>query len=159
MHKDKIKTQPELLKTVKRLKANKKTIGFTNGCFDIIHRGHVKYLEDAAKKCDILIVGVNSDKSVKKIKGPKRPINKQKARLSVVAGLESVDYAVLFSQSTPLGLIKKIKPDILIKGADWKKEDIVGAKEVSAYGGKTARIRFLKGYSTSSIIKKIKSLK
>jgi D-beta-D-heptose 7-phosphate kinase/D-beta-D-heptose 1-phosphate adenosyltransferase len=159
MHKDKIKIQSELLKIVKKLKANKKSIGFTNGCFDIIHRGHIKYLEDAAKKCDILIVGLNSDKSVKNIKGFKRPINPQKDRLSVVAALSSVDYTVLFSQKTPLDLINKIKPDVLIKGADWQKKNIVGAKEVSAYGGKISRIRFLKGYSTSNIIRKIQSLK
>jgi D-beta-D-heptose 7-phosphate kinase/D-beta-D-heptose 1-phosphate adenosyltransferase len=155
MYKDKILSKKALLKEIKKLKKNNKKIGFTNGCFDILHAGHVKYLQDAKNKCDILIVAVNSDSSVKKIKGKKRPINSQKARQIVVAGLEAVDYVVLFSETTPLKIIKNIKPDVLIKGADWKKKDIVGAKEVLSSGGKIARITFLKGYSTSTIIKKI----
>ena len=157
MYKDKIKSLAELLKKIKKLKKSKKKVGFTNGCFDLLHAGHVKYLQDAKKKCDKLIVGINSDSSVKKIKGPKRPINNQKARQIVIASLETVDYVVLFKKTTPLKLIEAIKPDILIKGSDWKKKDIVGAKEVSSNGGKIIRISFLKGYSTSAIIKKISS--
>ena len=155
MYKDKIKSKSQLLKEIKRLKKAKKKIGFTNGCFDIIHPGHVKYLEDAKNKCDILIVAINTDSSTKKIKGDKRPINNQKARQIVIASLEAVDFVVLFNELTPLKLICQAKPDVLIKGADWKKEDIVGAKEVSLYGGKVSRITFLKGYSTSAIIKRI----
>ncbi|MDP8260809.1 MAG: D-glycero-beta-D-manno-heptose 1-phosphate adenylyltransferase [Candidatus Kappaea frigidicola] len=157
MYKDKIKSTAELLKEVKKLKKRKKTVGFTNGCFDLLHAGHAKYLQDAKKKCDALIIAINSDSSVKKIKGEKRPINSQKARQIVIAALESVDFVVLFKETTPLKLIQTVKPDILIKGADWKKKDIVGAKEVSSNGGKIIRISFLKGYSTSAIIKKISS--
>jgi len=157
MYKDKIKSLAKLLKEIKKLKKSKKKVGFTNGCFDLLHAGHVKYLQDAKKKCDKLIVGINSDSSVKKIKGPKRPINNQKARQIIIASLEAVDYVVLFKETTPIKLIEAVKPDILIKGADWKKKDIVGAKEVSSSGGKIARISFLKGYSTSAIIKKIAS--
>jgi D-beta-D-heptose 7-phosphate kinase/D-beta-D-heptose 1-phosphate adenosyltransferase len=155
MHKDKIRSKTALLKEINRLRKKGKKIGFTNGCFDILHAGHAKYLEDAKKRCDILIVGLNSDSSVKKIKGTKRPINNQKARQIVLASLEAVDYVVLFNQKTPFNLILAIKPDILIKGADWKQKDIIGAKEVLSCGGKIARISFLKGYSTTDIIKKI----
>ncbi len=157
MYKDKIKSKSQLSKEIKKLKKAKKKIGFTNGCFDIIHAGHVKYLEDAKNKCDILIVAINTDSSTKKIKGDKRPINNQKARQIVIASLETVDFVVLFSELTPLKLICRIKPDVLIKGADWKKKDIIGVKEVSSYGGKISRISFLKGYSTSAIIKRISS--
>ena len=123
----KIKNAAELKKIASGLKAKGKKIVFTNGCFDLLHYGHVKYLEDAKKKGDILIVGLNSDASVKRIKGGNRPILTQKDRIRVVAGLESVDYAVLFKEDTPLKLIKSIKPDILAKGADWNKKTIVGA--------------------------------
>ena len=155
MIKDKIKTLPSLLKIVAAAKKDAKQIVFTNGCFDILHKGHVNYLQKAKLKGDILIVGLNSDDSVRKIKGKTRPINDQTARAQVMAALESTDYVVIFKESTPFNLIKKIQPDVLVKGADWKKEDIVGADIIESYGGKIARIKFIDGYSTTKIIKKI----
>lgn len=154
MTEDKIKKLPSLKKIVTRIKKQNKTIVFTNGCFDILHLGHIKYLEEAKKQGDILIVAVNSDSSVKKIK-PGRPINKELDRQKVLAGLSSVDYVVLFNQETPLSLIKAIKPDILIKGGDWKSNKVVGKNIVERYGGKVKIINYLKGYSTTNLLKKI----
>jgi len=144
-----------LKETIARLKSRRKKIVFTNGCFDLLHWGHVKYLQDAKKKGDILVVGINSDSSVKKIKGKNRPVINQKDRLRLIAALESVDYAVLFKEDTPLKIIKLIKPDVLVKGADWNKNNIVGADIVLNNGGCVFTIKFVKGYSTSNLIKKI----
>jgi len=127
MLESKIKSLKEIETISRRLRAQGKRIVFTNGCFDLIHYGHVKYLQDAKRKGDILVVGVNSDSSVRHIKGRNRPIVSEKYRIRVIAGLESVDYTFLFNQDTPLAAIKSVKPDILVKGADWKKSDIVGA--------------------------------
>lgn len=159
MIRHKIKNSTNLNKITKKLKKQGKKIVFTNGCFDIVHHGHVKYLEQAKRKGDILVVGVNSDSSVRKIKGKSRPINLQNDRTAVIAALESVDYVTIFKETTPLNLIKKIKPDILVKGSDWKSSDIVGALELKKYGGKTLRVNLLKGYSTSNLIKKIEKAK
>jgi len=157
--KDKLKT----LKKLKNIRANLKSRGlrvvFTNGCFDILHLGHIKYLQKARSSGDRLIVGLNSDASVRKIKGKGRPIFSQKARAVVLASCEYVDYVVGFSENTPLRLIKAIKPDVLVKGADWQKDKIVGKHFVASYGGKVVRANFIKGYSTSSIIAKIKKVK
>ncbi len=120
-----------------------------------MHLGHAKYLEEARQKGDVLIVAVNSDSSVKKIKGDKRPILGQKYRMSMVAALESVDYVVVFNEDTPLNLIKKIKPDILVKGADWREKDIVGASFVKSHAGRVLTVRLVKGLSTTNIIEKI----
>jgi len=155
MLKDKIKSTSTLARTIAALKKKGKKIVFTNGCFDILHLGHVKYLEAAKQKGDVLVVGINSDSSVRKIKGNTRPVITQKERLSIVAALESVDYVLLFNQTTPLNLIKKLKPDILIKGADWQKNKIVGSELVLARGGKVLTIKLIKGRSTTNIIKKI----
>jgi rfaE bifunctional protein nucleotidyltransferase chain/domain len=151
----KILPKAELKRIIVSLKRRGKKIVFTNGCFDILHYGHVKYLEDARHKGDCLIVGINSDSSVRKIKGSKRPIVKEHGRSGVLAGLESVDYVVVFNQDTPLETIKYLKPDIIVKGADWGLKDIVGRDEVLKYGGKVAQIKFLKGYSTTNLINKI----
>ncbi len=151
----KIKSFPELKKIITQLKAKGKKIVFTNGCFDILHYGHVKYLEDAKNKGDILVVAINTDASVKKIKGEKRPIVNQTDRARVIAGLASVDYVVLFNQETPLEVITQLKPDILVKGGDWKKEKIVGAGIVTGSGGKVFTINFLKNRSTTGLIKRI----
>jgi D-beta-D-heptose 7-phosphate kinase/D-beta-D-heptose 1-phosphate adenosyltransferase len=151
----KIKTIAELKKIVARLKSRGKRIIFTNGCFDLLHYGHVKYLEEARKKGDILIVGVNSDSSIKRIKGNKRPLVKQTDRISTLAALESVDYAVIFNEETPLRLIEQLAPDLLVKGSDWDKSNIVGADSVIARGGKVVTVRLLKGRSTTGLIKKI----
>lgn len=151
----KIKTVSQLKGILKKKKRRK--IVFTNGCFDIIHYGHVQYLQKAKTKGDILIVGLNSDASVKRLKGEKRPINCQKDRAEILSEFKSVDFVVIFNEDTPLNLIKTIKPDILVKGADWRNKTIVGSDIVKKYGGKTVTISYLKNRSTSGIIKRISS--
>jgi D-beta-D-heptose 7-phosphate kinase/D-beta-D-heptose 1-phosphate adenosyltransferase len=152
---EKIKSLNALKNIILRLKKQGKKIVFTNGCFDLLHYGHVKYLEDAKNKGDILIVALNSDSSVRKIKGNKRPILSQNDRLGIIAGLESVDYVVLFNAETPLKTIEELKPDILVKGADWDRDNIVGSDSVKRSGGKVCTIKFMKGRSTTGLIKKI----
>lgn len=132
-----------------------KKIVFTNGCFDILHRGHVTYLAEAKKLGDLLILGVNSDASVKRLKGPERPINNENDRAYVLSQLKSVDFTEIFTEDTPLNLINKIMPKVLVKGGDWKIDQIVGAKEVIANGGDVFSLNFVDGYSTTSIIHKI----
>lgn len=132
-----------------------KKIVFTNGCFDILHRGHVTYLAEAKKLGDLLVLGVNSDASVKRLKGPERPINNEKDRAYVLSQLKSVDFTEIFTEDTPLNLINKIMPKVLVKGGDWKIDQIVGAKEVIANGGDVFSLNFVDGYSTTSIIHKI----
>ncbi len=134
-------------------------IVFTNGCFDILHVGHTRYLQEAARLGDILIVGLNSDESVRSLKGPDRPINSQEDRAEMLCALNFVDYVIIFCEDTPLKLIKKIKPDILVKGGDYKLENVVGRKEVEKHGGKTVIIPFIEGKSSTRIIKKIESKK
>jgi len=151
----KIRSLKALKKTILLLKKNGKSIVFTNGCFDLLHYGHAKYLEDARKKGDILIVAVNSDSSVKSIKDKNRPIVKQNYRLKLVAALECVDFVTLFSDKTPLKIIKYLKPDVLVKGSDWKIKDIVGADFIRRCGGKVFRINSIKKLSTTNLIKKI----
>jgi len=154
----KITTLARLKRKVRRLKQKGKRIVFTNGCFDILHYGHIKYLADAKAKGDYLVVAVNSDESIKRIKGNKRPIIRQADRLKTVAALASVDFAVLFREDNPLKVIEALKPDILIKGSDWSKKNIVGASLVESYGGKILTVNLVKGRSTSAIIKKITRL-
>ena len=151
----KIQDLRRLEKLISILKTRRKKIVFTNGCFDLLHYGHIKYLQDAKKKGDILVVGINSDSSVKRIKEEKRPVVNEKDRLRLVAALESVDYVVLFKEDTPLKIIKFIKPDVLVKGANWNKNNIVGRDIILSYGGRVSTIKFVKGYSTSNLIKKI----
>mgnify|MGYP001170140382 CR=1 FL=1 len=136
-----------------RLKGKK--IVFTNGCFDILHAGHVDYMEKAKKLGHILFVGVNSDDSIKRIKGPSRPIVDQNFRVRALCGLESVDHVCVFDQDTPEELINLVKPDVLVKGMDWKGKTIVGQKIVESYGGRVELIEFLDGISSSTIIEKI----
>lgn len=138
------------------LETNKgKRIVFTNGCFDILHRGHVTYLSEARKLGDLLVVGLNSDASVKRLKGSDRPINNQLDRQYVLSQLRSVDFVEIFDEDTPLKLILKVQPNILVKGGDWKIDQIVGAKEVISTGGDVFSLNFVDGYSTTSIIQKI----
>lgn len=132
-----------------------KRIVFTNGCFDILHRGHVTYLAEARKLGDLLIIGLNSDASVKRLKGPERPINNEGDRQYVLSQLKSVDFVEIFTDDTPLELIKKINPKVLVKGGDWKIDQIVGAEEVIANGGDVFSLNFVDGYSTTNIIHKI----
>ncbi len=134
------------------------SVVFTNGCFDILHLGHIDYLSKTADQGKILIVGLNSDLSVKKIKGERRPFNDEVSRAAVLSSLFFVDAVVLFDEDTPYNLIKAISPDVLVKGSDYKVEEIVGYNIVKSYGGKTVTINFLDGYSTSSLIEKMKSV-
>ena len=140
-----------------KLRGKSKKIVFTNGCFDIIHAGHISYLNEAKTLGDILIVGLNSDKSVRRLKGGGRPIVSEQDRAYVLANLKPVDYVIMFDEDTPYELIKEIKPDVLVKGADYEGKSIVGSDIVESSGGKTVLINFIKGKSTSGIIKKIKS--
>ena len=155
---NKIQNSKKLKNILARLRGRGKKIVFTNGCFDILHIGHIEYLSKAKRLGQILVIGLNSDSSVKKIKGKLRPINKERSRAKVLASLYFVDYVTIFSEPTPKELIKILKPDVLVKGGDWKIEDIVGSDIVRSYGGKVKRIPFVKGYSTTSVIKKICSL-
>lgn len=155
MRNHKIKTAKELKPLISAFKKRAKTVAFTNGCFDILHYGHIKYLEQAKNLSDILIVGVNSDSSVKRSKGPKRPFYALRQRMGVLAALSSVDYVIAFKEDTPLKIIEYLKPDMLVKGADYRIKDIVGSKLVRSYGGCVKRIRYIKGFSVSSLIKKI----
>lgn len=152
-------TKIKKLEALKRIRAelrkSKKKVVFTNGCFDILHYGHVMYLEKAKEKGDVLIVGLNSDSSVRKIKGKGRPIVNELDRARVLAGLESVDYVVIFGRETPLEIIKALKPDVLIKGSDWKNKGIVGSDLVKSCGGKVLTINLASGRSTTNLIKKI----
>jgi rfaE bifunctional protein nucleotidyltransferase chain/domain len=134
---------------------NDKKIVFTNGCFDILHRGHVTYLAEARKLGDLLVVGLNSDASVKRLKGPERPINNERDRRYVLSQLKSVDFVEIFTEDTPLDLILKVNPKVLVKGGDWKIDQIVGGKEVIAHGGDVFSLNFVDGYSTTSLIHKI----
>jgi rfaE bifunctional protein nucleotidyltransferase chain/domain len=142
---------------VKIAKTHKKLV-FTNGCFDIIHRGHVEYLQKAREKGDFLLVGLNTDDSIRRIKGDKRPIVDQESRAIVLAELESVDFIIYFDEDTPLELIRQVKPDVLIKGADYAIDEIVGAKEVLEWGGEVETVELTPGFSTSGLIEKIKRL-
>ncbi len=145
-----------LKKKLSAFRRQGKTIAFTNGCFDLMHMGHVTYLEAAKNKGNrVLIVGLNSDKSVSRLKGPTRPICPQKSRAAVMAALACVDFVVIFNEETPYNLIKALKPDVLIKGADWKGKEVVG----SDIAKKIEFIKYIPGFSTTHIIEKIKNEK
>jgi len=146
---------PRLLKQVDRLRKRKKRVAFTNGCFDLLHAGHLDTLERIKAKADCLIVAVNSDASVRRLKGSSRPLVPARERARLVAALKPVDYVILFAESTPLNLIRAVRPDLLGKGGDWQKAEIVGADVVRRYGGKVLVIPFLKGHSTTRLIEKI----
>lgn len=141
---------------VKELKKQGKTIVFTNGCFDILHVGHLKYLNEAKRQGDILIVGVNSDSSVKKLKGETRPINNQYDRAEILGGLKAVDFTTIFEEQTPIETLEIIKPNIHIKGGDYKKEDLPETEIVEKNGGEVRILSFVDGKSTTNIINKIK---
>ena len=153
--KNKILDINDLKKNLDFLKKNNKTIVFTNGCFDLIHKGHLEYLKKSKKLGDILIVGLNSDKSVIKLKGQSRPFNSFVDRANILSEFISVDFIVLFNELTPLNLIKLIKPDIITKGGDYAKHEVVGFSFLKKYGGEVKIIKFLKGYSSTKMIKKI----
>ncbi|MBN1211650.1 MAG: D-glycero-beta-D-manno-heptose 1-phosphate adenylyltransferase [candidate division Zixibacteria bacterium] len=146
----------ELPRLLRKLHRRKSKIVFTNGVFDIIHRGHVNYLSEAKKMGDVLIVGLNSDISTRRLKGARRPIFKQIDRAAVLLALAAVDFVVIFSEDTPAKLIEKIKPDVLVKGADYKLSEIAGAAFVKARGGRVRRIKLTAGRSTTAALKKLK---
>ena len=148
--------QSDLNDLLKRLKEQGKTIVTTNGCFDILHVGHVRYLEKAKSFGDVLIVALNSDKSVKSIKGESRPINNENDRAEVLSGLKSVDYVVLFDEDSPIDLLLQIKPDVHTKGADYTIESLPEAKGIMEAGGRIEFISFVEGKSTTSIIEKMR---
>jgi rfaE bifunctional protein nucleotidyltransferase chain/domain len=153
----KILTLPELQKQLAQWRVLSKTIVFTNGVFDILHAGHISSFAEAAQHGDYLVVGLNADSSVKALKGSSRPVNGEASRATVLSSLAMIDAVVIFSEPTPLELIKAVRPDVLVKGGDYKLEDIVGAKEVMSWGGKVIINPLIEGFSTSSIINKIQN--
>lgn len=150
-----IRNLSDIISLREKIKADKKKVVFTNGCFDIIHKGHVTYLNEAKSLGDYLIVGINSDDSVKRLKGNDRPINNENDRAFVMDNVKAVDDVLIFQEDTPYEIIKEIIPDILVKGGDWKEENIVGSDIVKKNGGKVISLRFVDDYSTTNILKKI----
>jgi D-beta-D-heptose 7-phosphate kinase/D-beta-D-heptose 1-phosphate adenosyltransferase len=155
MDNKKIKNIKAIKSIVAHLKTQRKKVVFTNGCFDILHVGHIRYLRKARSLGDILVVGLNTDRSVRQIKGEKRPIVPQGERAEVLAALEFVDYVVLFDEPDPFALIEKVKPTILVKGADWPKDKIIGRDVVEKGGGRVVRIPLVRGASSTGVIEKI----
>jgi len=147
----------DLQRQVAAWRVSGKTIAFTNGCFDILHEGHIFSLNQAAREADFLVLGVNSDASVKKLKGPERPVNNEKSRSMILSNLEVVDAVIIFNEDTPLELILALMPDVIVKGGDYTIEQIVGAKEVMANGGRVIINPIVEGFSTTGIIQQIKS--
>jgi rfaE bifunctional protein nucleotidyltransferase chain/domain len=152
----KIKSIAEAKASVKLRQVKKEKVVFTNGCFDLLHLGHVDYLEKARALGDFLVIGLNTDDSVSRFKGPERPLQDQKSRARILAALQFVDLVVFFNEDTPLNLISELVPDILVKGSDYLAENIVGADVVKKAGGKVETIDFVPGYSTTRIVEKIK---
>jgi rfaE bifunctional protein nucleotidyltransferase chain/domain len=151
----KMKTVPELRPLLDILRATGKKIVFTNGCFDLIHTGHTRYLAKARSFGDILVVAVNSDSSVRMIKGEKRPINSQSERAETLAALESVDFVTIFDEPNPHRVISELQPDVLVKGGDWPVDEIIGRDVVEARGGKVISVGYIEGASTTGIIERI----
>jgi rfaE bifunctional protein nucleotidyltransferase chain/domain len=145
----------DLLKTLAKDRQNKRLV-FTNGCFDILHVGHVRYLEEAKKCGDLLVVAVNSDQSVKNLKGPERPLQTETDRAEILAALKAVDYSFIFDEETPIKSIEAITPDVLVKGGDWAVKDIVGHEHVLASGGEVKSLNFVEGRSTTRVVERMK---
>jgi rfaE bifunctional protein nucleotidyltransferase chain/domain len=154
-YKDKIVSPGEALAIRERLRASGRKIVFTNGCFDLLHPGHLAYLREARDLGDFLIVGLNSDASVKRLKGPLRPVRDERERAVMLAALLMVDAVVIFGEDTPLELIKALRPDFLVKGGDWAPENIVGGAETIAAGGSVRSLSMMTGHSTTSLIERI----
>ncbi len=150
-----IKTRSEIIEIRNKLRKQKRKVVFTNGCFDLIHSGHIDYLTKAKKLGDVLIVGINSDSSVRRIKGENRPIIAENERCIILSNLKPVDFVTLFDEDTPMELIEELKPDILVKGSDWKINEIVGREVVEKSGGSVKTIDFVSDQSTSKIINSI----
>lgn len=149
---EKIKGREELERILDDLKAKGRRIVFTNGCFDLLHVGHIRYLEKAKTLGDIMVVGVNSDRSVRHLKGPDRPILSERERAEILSGLSCVDYITIFDEADPLDLITTLRPHVLVKGGDWTREDVVGKEVVEGSGGKVIILPFVQGSSTSNLI-------
>ncbi len=145
----------KLIEKIKKLKRSGKKVVFTNGCYDLIHVGHIRLLQNAKKLGDALVVGLNSDKSVSRIKGPKRPLINQKERAEMLAALSCVDIVTVFNEDDPFNIIKDILPDVLVKGGDWKKGTIIGADIVEAAGGKVRNVKYIEGKSTTNLVQKV----
>ena len=155
---NKILERNALRNELQELRKKGKKIAFTNGCFDILHVGHVRYLREAKKTADVLVLALNSDSSVRSIKGEKRPLMNENERAEILAALEFIDFITIFEELTPLELICCLQPDILIKGGDWPEEKVVGREEVKIWGGRVAIIPEIEGKSTTNIVEKIKKL-
>jgi rfaE bifunctional protein nucleotidyltransferase chain/domain len=155
---NKILERNALKDKLEELRKKGKRIAFTNGCFDILHVGHVRYLREAKKTADILVLALNSDSSVRSLKGKERPLMNEKERAEILAALECIDFVTIFQELTPLELINYLKPDILIKGGDWPEEKVVGREEIKKWGGRVAIIPEVEGKSTTNIVEKIKKL-
>lgn len=153
--KTKVKTVTELIPLLSILRATGKQIVFTNGCFDLLHPGHTRYLSIAKSLGDVLVIAINSDSSIRTIKGDKRPINKQKDRAETLSALESVDFVTIFDEPDPYKVISALQPDVLVKGGDWPIEKIIGRDVVQARGGRVVNVPYVEGASTTGIIEKI----
>ena len=153
---EKVKKREALKTIVAKARTEGKKIVFTNGCFDLLHAGHVRLLREAKKLGDLLIVALNSDSSAREIKGPDRPILPEEERAELIAALEVVDYVTLFDEPDPLNLLRELRPNVLAKGGDWAEDKIVGREWVESYGGKVAVIPYLKGHSTTEIIERMR---
>lgn len=151
----KIRSLEELSRALAPERRGQAKVVFTNGCFDLLHVGHIRYLQQARKMGDLLVVGINTDASVRRLKGPSRPVQPERDRAEILAGLECVDYVVLFGQDTPLSVIEALEPDVLVKGADWTVDRIVGREVVERAGGRVATIPYVEGMSTSALIERI----
>ncbi len=145
----------ELVRIRRRLRRQGKKVVFTNGCFDLLHAGHIRLFHEAARMGDVLIVALNSDASVRRLKGPTRPIFPLRERFEILSAIEDIDYLVSFPESIPRKIVAALVPDVLVKGGDWGPDEIVGRAEVEAAGGRVARVRFVEGHSSSSIIRRI----
>jgi len=152
MYLDKLFNKDQLVLYLDEIRTNNLIVGFTNGCFDLLHEGHLSLLSQAKKKCDFLIVGINSDLSVKKLKGPDRPIDKEQIRLKKLSIIKDVDALIVFYEETPLKIINELMPNILFKGADYKYKEVIGSQSIIKNGGKIEFIDILEGFSTTNII-------
>jgi D-beta-D-heptose 7-phosphate kinase/D-beta-D-heptose 1-phosphate adenosyltransferase len=153
----KLKSLEEIKAIVVGARNNRKRVVFTNGCFDLLHRGHVHILREARACGDVLVVGINSDKSVKQIKGPARPVLPESDRCELLGAMEMVDFVILFNEPDPYDLIAAIQPDVLVKGGDWNSEKIIGADLVEEGGGRVVVVPYIKGFSTTEIIERIRN--
>ena len=146
----------ELVPILRLLRRRGKRVAFTNGCFDLLHAGHIRLLEHARRQGDLLIIGLNSDRSVRALKGPGRPVMSERNRALLLAALQSVDYVTVFCERTPQRLIERLQPDVLMKGADWGASEIVGSNVIRRKGGRVVRFPLVRGYSTTTLIQRIK---